>query len=73
MASAQQNRGASVITFSWIDATPTPTATQETKKASNGRRRNCEYVDISTGVLPYSTHIQFSHKINLFSLQFDIK
>ena len=39
MASAQQNRGGSVITCNWINATPTPTLTP-TPTPSNGRRRS---------------------------------
>ena len=41
MDSAQRHGGASVITFSRTDVTPTPTP--QTNKAFNGRRRNSKY------------------------------
>ena len=64
MASVQRNRGASVIAFSWIDVTPTPT----NEKAFNGQRHNDKYVYVSTGVLSYSIHIQlFSPNLSLLS------
>ena len=55
MASAQLNGGASVIVFSGIDPTPTPT----NKEAFNGRRGNNKYVYDSMDVLSYLIHIQF--------------
>ena len=63
MVSAQRNRGASDILYSYcysystVDVTPT--STPRAKKAFNGQRHNGKYVSISTGVLSYSIHIQF--------------
>ena len=70
MASTQQNGGASVIAFSWINATPTPT----NEESFNGQRYNNKYVSVLTGVLSYSIHMQlFSQNQCLLSKPIIIK
>ena len=66
MASTQRNGGESIIAFSGINVTPTPTPTN--KEAFNRQRHNNKYGSVLTGVLSYSIHIQFfSQKQSLLS------
>ena len=72
MASARQNGGANVIALSGIDITPTPItpiphgrcysysfSTNEKRKYSTDGDDG-KYMDVLTGGLLYSIHIQFS-------------
>ena len=62
MEFAQQHRKCKCYSFCTINVTPptsTPTPTITNKEAFNRQRCNYKYVDVSTGALSYSVHIQF--------------